>query len=601
MRRLSLLVVLTERCNLRCSYCFDADGGYANRNMTITTLKHIFDKAFAEYDLVSVEWHGGEPLLCGKEFFEEAFKTEEECAKNQNCEIENNIQTNGTLLTRELAEFFRDKGVSIGISYDGLDNERNRSQSDEVLRAIELVKDVGVERVGLISILTRFEFEFLLENYNHLNNIGLPFMLNHVISQKQNREQLKDASNRRYEINSLIALFKHWVDDCNCEIVINPYYSAFRAVLLGFSHYCWHSSCMGGWICVKPDESLYPCTRNYEQMYSYGSLSDYTTINEVFKSEGFLELLDGATARRERCMADCKWYRICQGGCNANALHNGSIDCPGGFECEYFRALCEEVTTLIFARGFDPKCYGNRTVQFLIREYINGWLGDAYRGVAEAKKEEDAGCYESAYEKYKSISYPFKEMAEFRQAQMLRKGKLGNSRRKESIEILQRLSDSGNSEAQYVLGLMYFEGELLDQNYAKAFNLHRLVAEKGSMYAQYSIGIMLENGWGCAQDPYRAFYWHMRAARQGYCTAQYRVGCHFYYGISIEKDREQAKEWFERSAQQEFAESENNLAMMLIEDGMYQEGFSMLSRAAEHGSELAKNNLLEMEGLSWPI
>lgn len=62
-------------------------------------------------------WHGGETLMRPLSFYKKAMELQKKYAGGRT--IDNCIQTNGTLLTDEWCEFFRENNFLVGISIDG--------------------------------------------------------------------------------------------------------------------------------------------------------------------------------------------------------------------------------------------------------------------------------------------------------------------------------------------------------------------------------------------------------------------------------------------------------------------------------------------------
>lgn len=69
------------------------------------------------------------------------------------------------------------------------------------------------------------------------------------------------------------------------------------------------------------------------------------------------------------------------------------------------------------------------------------------------------------------------------------------------------LAEAGDSRAQYQLGLMYYRGEGLPQDYEKAALWYRRAAERGDVDAQLNLGLMLAQGLGVTQSFFEAFQW----------------------------------------------------------------------------------------------
>jgi uncharacterized protein len=112
-------------CNLDCSYCFylhkkELLGGEGNFRMPDEILEaHI--KQYIEGqdgDEVVFTWQGGEPALLGLEFFEKVLKLQGKYKKPHQ-RIENDLQTNGTLLNDEWGAFLKRNSFLVGLSIDG--------------------------------------------------------------------------------------------------------------------------------------------------------------------------------------------------------------------------------------------------------------------------------------------------------------------------------------------------------------------------------------------------------------------------------------------------------------------------------------------------
>lgn len=85
-------------------------------NETLKKVKrHCDGHALTEFDFV---FHGGEPLLAGKEFFEYFIHAANDIlGPGINYSI--SVQTNGTLINENWSHFFSEKGMLVGVSIDG--------------------------------------------------------------------------------------------------------------------------------------------------------------------------------------------------------------------------------------------------------------------------------------------------------------------------------------------------------------------------------------------------------------------------------------------------------------------------------------------------
>ena len=136
----------TRTCNLKCRHCYmDSDSRkYQNELSTDEAKKFIDD--LAEFKVPVLLFSGGEPLI-RPDFFELA-----EYAANKN--VRPTLSTNGTLITREVAQRIKDIGVGyVGISLDGLKEVNDKFRGvdgayDKAMKGIENCVAVG-QRVGL--------------------------------------------------------------------------------------------------------------------------------------------------------------------------------------------------------------------------------------------------------------------------------------------------------------------------------------------------------------------------------------------------------------------------------------------------------------------
>jgi uncharacterized protein len=76
-------------------------------------------------------------------------------------------------------------------------------------------------------------------------------------------------------------------------------------------------------------------------------------------------------------------------------------------------------------------------------------------------------------------------------------------------------ADQGNAGAQFNLGLMYSNGNSVEQDFAEAVKWYRLAADQGDALAQGNLGIMYALGQGVLQDNQTAHMWFNIAAANG--------------------------------------------------------------------------------------
>ena len=144
-------IVLTERCNLACSYCFEATVAKNGRRMSEQTLLDVLSTIADRHPsgTIHLHWFGGEPLLAfdllkrGIEHIE---------ARAGSSRVSHALTTHGGLVTRERAEILGRHSVSAYVSVDGTPAVHNRHRLtvngsgtfDDAMRGYARLCEAGV-------------------------------------------------------------------------------------------------------------------------------------------------------------------------------------------------------------------------------------------------------------------------------------------------------------------------------------------------------------------------------------------------------------------------------------------------------------------------
>lgn len=345
-KAINVLLEATEKCNLRCRYCYHADDGYDSPNMSEDIFEKICSLTFPHYEQIQFLWHGGEPLCAGLSFHEKVLEIQRSYERRYPAvKVVNALQTNATLMNKEYAKFFSDNKFSVGISFDGIDNEVSRGRTDKVLSGIQLLKDAGIKNIGVITVVSGVNIGHIEDDYALMKKMNLSTDYNSLIHTGGACHNADVNLELLDYCESMNKFFDNWLFDKECQIVINPFHSYIRDIVLGTTSVCWHTSCLGRWINVKPDGTVFPCSREYPKEYSFGRIQEIERISDLFNSDAFGRLVNESVIRRGKCEKECKWYQYCQGGCSCTALTEGTITDNGGFTCEAFK--------VVFAHCFD--------------------------------------------------------------------------------------------------------------------------------------------------------------------------------------------------------------------------------------------------------
>ncbi len=112
----------------------------------------------------------------------------------------------------------------------------------------------------------------------------------------------------------------------------------------------------------------------------------------------------------------------------------------------------------------------------------------------------------------------------------------------------QPLADQGDPTAQFIIGVMYANGQGVEKNPATAVAYYEKAAQQGYSVAQYNLGIAYAMGQGVVKDHAKAAEYWQNAAEQGFTQAQYNLGSLYYYGLGVKEDWIEARKWYELAA-----------------------------------------------------
>ncbi|MEA1898796.1 MAG: tetratricopeptide repeat protein [Bacteroidota bacterium] len=116
---------------------------------------------------------------------------------------------------------------------------------------------------------------------------------------------------------------------------------------------------------------------------------------------------------------------------------------------------------------------------------------------------------------------------------------------------------SGDAQAQFELGIVYFEGNDVDKNYEKAMIWFEKSGSQGNANAQNKLGFMYLLGRGVEKDMKLAAFWYRKAAVQGNTTAQIKLGFMYIHGNGVNKDLYKASHWIEKAYKSGDIQAEN--------------------------------------------
>ena len=119
-RHLNLILLSTEACNLRCTYCFEDFTHGRMEPGVVQGVKRLLDRRQRDLEQLTLAWFGGEPLLAMDIVREVNAHAQDLFGGRPGFQFRSNLTTNALLLTRQRFEELLGLGVtSFFITFDG--------------------------------------------------------------------------------------------------------------------------------------------------------------------------------------------------------------------------------------------------------------------------------------------------------------------------------------------------------------------------------------------------------------------------------------------------------------------------------------------------
>lgn len=178
---------------------------------------------------------------------------------------------------------------------------------------------------------------------------------------------------------------------------------------------------------------------------------------------------------------------------------------------------------------------------------------------------------------------------------MYQMGVGGEEHQSDAAYYFRMAAEQGLASAQTNLGKCYLAGEGVHEDDKKAFEWFEKAAKQDDAEGQYQLGRCLEEGWGCEKVENLAFQYYLKSANQGYALAQIQVGFCYLDGIGVNTNEQGTFEWFKKAAEQDNPDGQYLLGACYAEGtGVIKNSYEAVKwykKAAEQGIAKAQYNL----------
>ena len=343
-------------CNLACKYCYylEKNNLYQNshRHLMSDEMLEQFTREYIEAQTmpqVLFTWHGGEPLMRSIDFYKKALALQKKYAHGK--QIDNVIQTNGTLLTDEWCEFFAKNHWLVGISIDGPQEYHDhyrvtpagKPSWEKVMQGISLLKKHRVEW-NAMAVVNAYNAEHPLEFYHFFRDNGCQYLqftpiVERLTEHEDGRTLASLADDREIPLadasvtpaqwgNFLCTIFDDWVRHDVGKTFVEIFdctLANWMGVLPGICAYskeCGHAGVM------EHNGDVYSCDHFVFPEYKLGNIRDQSLIDMLYgeKQQAFSRLKHTSLPRQCK---ECDMEFACHGECPKNRFEKDKYGEPG--------------------------------------------------------------------------------------------------------------------------------------------------------------------------------------------------------------------------------------------------------------------------------
>ena len=332
-------------CNMRCDYCYylEKKNLYQQQRRQILS-EDMLEKFVEQYmniqttPSVLFTWHGGEPLMRPITFYQKALELQKKYANGR--QIDNAIQTNGTLITDEWARFFRKNNFLVGVSIDGPEEMHNayrltqqgKPSWQQVMRGIRTLNRHNVEWNAMATV-NNLNADSPEAFYHFFKEINCHFIQFTPVVERLYRHQ--DGRTLASPIdgawaglapfsvtpkqwgNFLCRLFDEWVR----EDVGNYFIQMFDSTLAGWMDMepsvCSLAKTCGHAAVMEANGDIYVCDHYVFPQFKLGNIAEHT-LTELMYSAAQNDFGQNKEKLLTTQCRQCDYLFACHGECPRN-------------------------------------------------------------------------------------------------------------------------------------------------------------------------------------------------------------------------------------------------------------------------------------------
>ncbi len=288
-------------------------------------------------DMIFFSWHGGEPMLAGKDFYKTAVQLQKKYLPAGK-KILNGIQTNGTLIDEEWCRFFAEENFIIGISIDGPGelHDQNRREPgghtslEKVIRGHRLLQRHGINP-EILCVVNSVNVKNPLVVYEFFRGLGAEYITFLPLVNKSDdpSEPVSKNSVPAQEFGEFLsAVFDEWIEKDIGKIKIQIFEEAARTAFKQEHTLCIFKKNCGGVPVIEHNGDFYSCDHFVDKDHRLGNISEHP-LEYYLDSPEQRRFGEAKSLTLPHYCLDCEVKEMCNGECPKNRFINSPDGEPG--------------------------------------------------------------------------------------------------------------------------------------------------------------------------------------------------------------------------------------------------------------------------------
>lgn len=355
------------QCNLDCSYCYYLHKeDLLHQDKTPRMGDSMLETHIRQYieaqtgNEVVFSWQGGEPTLMRLDFFRRVVELQAKY-KKPNQRIENDLQTNGTLLDDEWCAFLKQHNFLVGVSIDGPAelhdlyryNKGGKPTFERVMQAIQLLHKYRIP-FSALCVVNRRNARKPIDVYRFLRDQVRPRMIQFIpglepndfrsvapgawdwdalpaIGTPQARPGNEDSIVTDWSIDPedwgyfLTRIWDEWLRRDYGKVFVDQFENVISQMFGYGARQCVSAPVCGRGLALEHNGDLYSCDHFVYPEYKLGNIRQDHEGNLAY-SEQQMRFSNAKSDTLPQYCRDCSYIGLCWGGCPKNRF----TKTPGG-------------------------------------------------------------------------------------------------------------------------------------------------------------------------------------------------------------------------------------------------------------------------------